>query len=107
MGGKQNEYVLISLVKTRNLGHIRDIRRLTVALSRARLGLYIFGRANLFINSMELQPAFQNLMKHSTSLALLPKEKWGESHRRLEDTIPSPHYVPNLAFLTKLLISMK
>merc|ERR1711904_516825 len=60
--GKQNEYVLISLVKTRNIGHIRDNRRLIVALSRARLGLYIFGRVNLFNDSLELRAPFQILM---------------------------------------------
>merc|ERR1711904_86075 len=81
--GKQNEYVLISLVKTRNIGHIKDVRRLVVALSRARLGLYIFGRVKLFASSVELQTAFRILMDRPTSLALLPKENWRQCHRRL------------------------
>lgn len=42
--GQQNDYVLLSLVRTRAVGHIRDVRRLVVAMSRARLGLYVFGR---------------------------------------------------------------
>ena len=31
----------------------RDVRRLIVAMSRARLGLYIFGRVNLFQRYIE------------------------------------------------------
>ncbi|CAN0444221.1 unnamed protein product, partial [Hapterophycus canaliculatus] len=42
--GQQNDYVLLSLVRTRTVGHVRDVRRLVVALSRARLGLYVFCR---------------------------------------------------------------
>lgn len=42
--GAQNDYILMSLVRSRSVGHLRDVRRLVVAMSRARLGLYIFGR---------------------------------------------------------------
>ena len=34
--GQQNDIVLLSLVRTRTVGHVRDIRRLIVALSRAQ-----------------------------------------------------------------------
>jgi len=34
--GQQNDYVLLSLVRSRSIGHIRDVRRLVVAMSRAR-----------------------------------------------------------------------
>lgn len=34
--GQQNDYVLLSLVRTRIVGHLRDVRRLVVAMSRAR-----------------------------------------------------------------------
>ena len=43
--GQQADYVLLSLVRTKAVGHIRDMRRLVVAVSRARLGLYVFGRS--------------------------------------------------------------
>ena len=46
--GQQNDYILLSLVRTKTVGHIRDVRRLIVAMSRARLGLYIFGRIGEF-----------------------------------------------------------
>lgn len=57
--GQQNDFILISLVRTKAVGHIRDVRRLVVAMSRARFGLYIFGRAALFRNCFELQPVFK------------------------------------------------
>jgi intron-binding protein aquarius len=59
--GQQNDYVLLSLVRTSSVGHLRDIRRLLVALSRARLGLYVFCRQSVFENCLELSPAFSLL----------------------------------------------
>lgn len=74
--GQQNDYILLSLVRTRAVGHIRDVRRLVVAMSRARLGLYIFGRRELFANCYELQPAFSQLLARPVRLALHPQEYW-------------------------------
>lgn len=37
-GGSQNDYILLSLVRTKTVGYLRDVRRLIVAMSRARLG---------------------------------------------------------------------
>lgn len=59
--GEQNDYVLLSLVRTKSVGYLRDVRRLTVALSRARLGLYIFGRRELFENCFEMNTAMERL----------------------------------------------
>lgn len=72
--GQQNEYVLLSLVRSRAVGHIRDVRRLVVAMSRARLGLYVFGRLPLFANCFELQPTMQLFLERPTQLALHPTE---------------------------------
>jgi intron-binding protein aquarius len=72
--GQQNEYILLSLVRSRAVGHVRDVRRLVVAMSRARLGLYVFGRLALFANCFELQPAMQLFLKRPTQLALHPTE---------------------------------
>ena len=72
--GQQNDYILLSLVRSYNVGHLRDVRRLVVAMSRARLGLYIFGRANLFRNCYELQPAFNILLQRPVQLHLCPNE---------------------------------
>ena len=56
--GSQNDYVILSLVRTRHVGHLRDVRRLVVAMSRARLGLYVLARVSLFSKCRELTPAF-------------------------------------------------
>lgn len=66
--GQQNDYVLLSLVRTRVVGHLRDVRRLVVAMSRARLGLYVFGRVDLFLNCYELQPTFSKLVQRPTQV---------------------------------------
>lgn len=57
--GQQNDYVLLSLVRTKTVGHLRDVRRLVVAMSRARLGLYVFANVSLFNNCFELSPTFK------------------------------------------------
>ena len=73
--GQQNDYILLSLVKTKSVGHIRDIRRLVVAMSRARLGLYVFGRKELFQNCYELSRTFTPLLANKPSnLVLAPHE---------------------------------
>lgn len=60
--GQQNDYILLSLVRTKSVGHLRDVRRLIVSLSRARLGLYVFCRVRLFEECVELQPALKRLL---------------------------------------------
>lgn len=46
------------------------MRRLTVALSRARLGLYVLGRRSVFENCLELKPAFDILLQRPDKLIL-------------------------------------
>ncbi|KAI8833174.1 P-loop containing nucleoside triphosphate hydrolase protein [Chytridium lagenaria] len=86
--GQQNDYILLSLVRTKTVGHIRDVRRLIVALSRARLGLYVFCRQKLFENCYELKPALRLLGgRPSEKLWLRGGEEWGEAFSRgVEDT---------------------
>lgn len=69
--GQQNDYILISLVRTKAVGHLRDVRRLVVAMSRARLGLYIFGRVSLFKNCFELQPTFKLVSKYKNKSCII------------------------------------
>ncbi|XP_052836457.1 RNA helicase aquarius [Drosophila gunungcola] len=74
--GQQNDYILISLVRTKAVGHLRDVRRLVVAMSRARLGLYVFGRVSLFKNCLELQQTFKLLTQRSLKLSLVPEDSY-------------------------------
>lgn len=87
--GQQNDYILVSLVKTKAVGHLRDVRRLVVALSRARLGMYIFGRVNIFKNCYELQSAFNILMERPTELKLVSGEAFGTCERQITDSVPA------------------
>nr|POE51335.1 intron-binding protein aquarius [Quercus suber] len=86
--GQQNDFILLSLVHTRFVGHLRDVRRLVVAMSRARLGLYVFCRRSLFEQCYELQPTFQLLLQRPDRLALNLNEITSYTERHVEDTGP-------------------
>lgn len=66
--------VILSLTRTSRVGYLRDIRRLTVALSRARLGLYILGRREVFESCYELNEAFDRLLRRPDKLTLVTGE---------------------------------
>ncbi|KAJ9068376.1 hypothetical protein DSO57_1029333 [Entomophthora muscae] len=85
--GEQNDYILLSLVRTKTVGHLRDVRRLTVALSRARLGLYVVGQRELFEQCPELQPALSLFFNDGRidKLILKPEEDFSTA-RSVEDT---------------------
>ena len=72
--GEQNDYIVLSLTRTRGIGYLRDVRRLTVALSRARLGLYILGRRELFETCYEFKPAMDILLQRPDKLVLATSE---------------------------------
>ncbi|KAL8813574.1 MAG: hypothetical protein Q9200_000183 [Gallowayella weberi] len=82
--GEQNDYIILSLVRTSRVGYLRDIRRLTVALSRARLGLYVLGRRSVFETCYELREAFTKLFQRPNQLLLTTGEMFPAS-RRLGD----------------------
>ncbi|KAL8993611.1 MAG: hypothetical protein Q9169_006214 [Polycauliona sp. 2 TL-2023] len=84
--GEQNDYVILSLVRTTRVGYLRDIRRLTVALSRARLGLYILGRRAVFESCNEVRDAFVNLFQRSNRLSVTTGEMFPTT-RLLEDEV--------------------
>jgi intron-binding protein aquarius len=79
--GQQADIVLLSLVRTGSVGHVRDVRRLVVALSRARLGLYVFARADVFAHVHELAPAFAVLTARPPKLRLLVGERQPTTRR--------------------------
>ena len=72
--GQQNDIVILSLVRTRSLGYLRDVRRMLVAVSRARKGLYVFGRVELFRDCAELKPILSRLLERPTTLQLVEGE---------------------------------
>ena len=84
--GEQNDYIILSLVRTTRPGYLRDVRRLTVALSRARLGLYVLGRRSVFEASPELSNAFKLLLERPEKLMLTTNEMH-PTERKLGDDV--------------------
>ncbi len=68
--------MILSLTRTSRVGYLRDVRRLTVALSRARLGLYILGRREVFESCFELKPAFDVILRRPDKLSLVSGETY-------------------------------
>ncbi|RPA71567.1 hypothetical protein BJ508DRAFT_367698 [Ascobolus immersus RN42] len=64
--GEESAFVILSLVRTEGVGFLRDVRRVTVALSRARLGLYVLGRREVFEASPEVREALDKLTENGT-----------------------------------------
>jgi intron-binding protein aquarius len=104
--GQQNDFILLSLVRTKAVGHLRDVRRLVVAMSRARLGLYVFGRRELFEPCVELRPTFSRLLALPDRLTLLPAERHPTS--RAVDDVPSEgaRVVGGLAEMGELVVAL-
>ena len=84
--GQQNDFILLSLVRTESVGHLRDIRRLVVAVSRARLGLYVFCRVSLFSKAHELKATLKQFEERPTKLQLVLGENV-PSDRKVGDAI--------------------
>ncbi|KDP40504.1 hypothetical protein JCGZ_24503 [Jatropha curcas] len=101
--GQQNDFILLSLVRTRFVGHLRDVRRLVVAMSRARLGLYVFCRRSLFEQCYELQPTFQLLLQRPDRLALNLHEISPYTERHVED-IGYPYVVSSIEEMGHIVI---
>ena len=78
--------VILSLTRTSRTGYLRDIRRLTVALSRARLGLYILGRRKVFETCYELKEVFDRLFQRPDKLLLVLNEMH-QTDRKLNDIV--------------------
>lgn len=68
--------MILSLTRTTRVGYLRDLRRLTVALSRARLGLYVLGRRAIFQNCYELREGFRLLLLGEDKLQLVTGEMY-------------------------------
>jgi intron-binding protein aquarius len=62
--------VILSLVRSKHVGFIKDQSRMVVALSRARLGLYIIGNSELFKGCREVTPSLGKLLNGETQLIL-------------------------------------
>ncbi|KAK4193968.1 P-loop containing nucleoside triphosphate hydrolase protein [Podospora australis] len=108
--GEQNDYIILSLTRTSRVGYLRDIRRLTVALSRARLGLYILGRREIFEACYELREAFELLLKRPDKLTLAAGELWPSKRVLAEEadleTVPGETVIENVMHLGQYVYEM-
>jgi intron-binding protein aquarius len=86
--GEQNDYVIVSLVRSGSIGYLRDGRRITVALSRARLGLYVLGRAELITSCPDIQEFSKRMMGVDQDLMVVPGELYGKSANPDRSGIP-------------------
>ena len=77
-----------------------------VAMSRARLGLYIFGRAGLFSNCYELQPTFSQLLARPQQLALVPGEHYGHCDREAGAAPPPSQLVSGVEHMAGIVQHM-
>ena len=68
--------IILSLVRTKSIGYLRDIRRWVVALSRARLGLYVLGRRRLFQTCGEIEHSWKSLTANGDQLEVVSGEMW-------------------------------
>lgn len=65
--GEQNDYIILSMVRTKRVGYLRDRRRLTVALSRARRGLYVLGYEPLMETFAREEPMMAKLLAFNST----------------------------------------
>lgn len=84
--GEQNDYVIVSMTRTKSVGYLRDVRRITVALSRARLGSYVLGRRELFASCFEMKPAMDLFLQRPDKLSLVTGEMVPTT-RQLDDVV--------------------
>ena len=106
--GQQNDYVILSLVRTKAIGHLRDVRRLVVAVSRARLGLYVLCRQNLFSGCHDLRRTLDQLASKSNKLELVMGENF-PVQRSLDDKVPDDkkYVVDDLTVLGSIVHDMQ
>ena len=106
--GQQNDYIILSLVRTKAVGHLRDVRRLVVAVSRARLGLYVLCRSSVFCNCHELRRTMDQFAARPTKLQLVKGEHY-PTERLVEggDGVPESHEVADVTELGAIVHSMQ
>eukprot|EP01029_Cantina_marsupialis_P007120 TRINITY_DN1785_c0_g2_i1.p1 TRINITY_DN1785_c0_g2~~TRINITY_DN1785_c0_g2_i1.p1 ORF type:complete len:1334 (+),score=432.24 TRINITY_DN1785_c0_g2_i1:119-4120(+) len=99
--GQQNDIIMLSLVRSKTVGHLRDIRRLVVAMSRAKLGLYIFGQKKLFSQCLELAPTMKQFVQPNTMEIMLNETYPTERPVEKTDSSVSMKSLEQLGLLTK------
>ncbi|BFZ61236.1 hypothetical protein YB2330_002295 [Saitoella coloradoensis] len=74
--GEHNDYVIFSSVRTKEVGMLHDVRRMTAVMSSARLGLYVLGRQEIFQLCRDIKPTTDLLLARPTKLQLVTGEMY-------------------------------
>jgi intron-binding protein aquarius len=83
---ESNDYVLLSLVRTTDTQHVRSLPLVYHMFTRARLGLYVFCRSNIYEDTPELVDIW-NKFGGAKELSLCTEERFGDVERRQGTTI--------------------
>ena len=71
--GEENDIVLLSLVRSKKPGFVKDDNRICVALSRAKIGFYCIGNFDLFVkHSMLWENVIESMKKEISVSSYLP-----------------------------------
>ena len=73
--GEENDVVLLSLVRNNesgSIGFLENVNRVCVALSRARLGMYVFGNAKLLIQDPDWATVIDHFQHKEAIRSFLP-----------------------------------
>lgn len=90
------------------MGHLRDVRRLVVAVSRARLGLYVMCRRDVFAGCHELKRTMDLFAEGPSRLQLVKGERYGVE-RLAADEVPRDrlHEVGDVVGMGSLVYKMQ
>jgi intron-binding protein aquarius len=104
--GQQNDYILLSLVRTKSVGYLRDVRRCVVAFSRARLGLFVLCRQSLFEACHELKPMMEQFQEKPNKLQIVLGEHFTAT-REANKAVAKPFEVSDVSHLGSMVHSMQ
>ncbi|KAK2749153.1 hypothetical protein FQN57_006768 [Myotisia sp. PD_48] len=74
--GKECAICILDLTATHKSGFVKDLNRLTVALSRAKSGLYIIGNEKAMLQDPTLRPREGNSPMLAKMVSYLRWRKW-------------------------------
>ena len=83
--GQHNDYVILSLVRSKNVGYLKDIRRIVVGISRACLGLFVLGRYELFKQCSDLSEVIRKFECNELNLMVCLDSANEENFELVED----------------------
>ena len=83
--GQHNDYVIMSLVRSKNVGYLKDIRRIMVGISRACLGLFVLGRYELFKQCSELNEIISKFENNELKLMVCLDSENENNFEKVDD----------------------